>query len=84
MPRITVLDLIKIFQKNQVYLSAGNSGHESANAGVIGRIAFCQHGCAVGAVRSSAAGVESAAVVIECAAFWRIQILSRSESGRGP
>jgi hypothetical protein len=36
MPRITVLDLIKIFQKNQVYLSAG---HEPANAGVIERVA---------------------------------------------
>jgi len=47
-------------------------------------IAFCQYGCAVGAVRSSAAGIEAAAAVIECAAFWRIQILSRPESGRGP
>ena len=28
--------------------------------------------------------IEYAAVFIECAAFWRIQILSRPESGRGP
>ena len=35
------------------------------------------------ALRSSAAGIEAAAVIIECAAFWRIQILSRPESGRG-
>ena len=33
------------------------------------------------ALRSSAAGIEAAAVIIECAAFWRIQILSRAESG---
>jgi hypothetical protein len=33
------------------------------------------------ALRSSAAGIEAAAVILECAAFWRIQILSRAESG---
>jgi hypothetical protein len=33
------------------------------------------------ALRSSAAGIEAAAVIIECAAFWRIHILSRAESG---
>ena len=48
------------------------------------RIAFCQHGCAVGAVRSFAAGIEGHRGLIECAAFWRIQILSRPKSGRGP
>jgi hypothetical protein len=48
------------------------------------RIAFCWHECADSAVRASAAGIEYAAVIIECAAFWRIQILSRPESGRGP
>ena len=33
------------------------------------------------ALRSSAAGIEAAAVIIECAAFWRIQLLSRAELG---
>jgi hypothetical protein len=32
----------------------------------------------------SPAGIEVAAVILECAAFWRIQVLSRPESGRGP
>ena len=45
---------------------------------------FVSMRCAVSAVRSSSAGIEAAAVIIECAAFWRIQILSRPESGRGP
>jgi hypothetical protein len=38
---------------------------------------------ALSALSDTAAGIEAAAVIIERAAFWRIQILSRPESGRG-